>query len=91
MKLQLLFYLGLIHAQAKVSVTDGPLLDLVNYFEIHLSPQVLISSDNLNQTSIFLSQAITDTVLRSLLSVGWELISRIVTTFMLFGVFESVS
>ena len=32
-----------------------------------------------------------NTVARSLLAVVWELISRIVTTFMLFGVFETVS
>ena len=36
-------------------------------------------------------KAIVDTVARSLLSLVWELISRVVTTFMLFGIFESVS
>ena len=29
--------------------------------------------------------------MRSLISVGWELAARIITTFMLFGVFNSVS
>ena len=32
-----------------------------------------------------------DTVARSLLSLLWELVSRVTTTFMLFGIFESVS
>ena len=35
-------------------------------------------------------QSIVDTVARSLLSLVWELISRVLTTFMLFGIFESV-
>lgn len=38
-----------------------------------------------------LLQSITDTVVRSLISVVWELGARVFTTFMLFGVFESVS
>ena len=39
---------------------------------------------------IYLWKAIVTTVARRLLRVVWELISRIVTTFMLFGIFESV-
>merc|ERR1711881_174561 len=65
---------GLILAFLKTRYTEGPILELLQYFDIHLS-----------------AQAIVDTVARSLLSLLWELISRVTTTFMLFGIFESVS
>ena len=35
-------------------------------------------------------QSIVDIIARSLLSLVWELISRVVTTFMLFGIFDTV-
>ena len=36
-------------------------------------------------------QSIVDTIARSVLSLLWELTMRVFTTFMLFGIFDSVS
>ena len=67
----------------------GRLHDVLQYWEILLSPQVLLSLPEFWEV-IYLWKAIVTTVARRLLRVVWELISRIVTTFMLFGIFESV-
>ena len=60
--------------------------------DIHMTEERLktLKTSYLNMIQKLL-QAITDTVVRSLISVVWELGARIFTTFMLFGVFNSVS
>jgi len=54
--------------------SPGPLLDLLGFFEVVLTPQAIATS-----------------MVRDLLRIVWELAGRVVTTTLLFGVFESFS
>ena len=66
----------------------GPLLDALQYFDVHLGPEVCYLPIYLQIKNNL--QAIFTTIARSTLSLVWELAARAVTTAFLFGVFESV-
>ena len=68
--------------------SPGPLLDLLGFFEVVLTPQVRLF---IFFSTLTASQAIATSMVRDLLRIVWELAGRVVTTTLLFGVFESFS
>ena len=89
---------GLVYAFLVGVTPAGPLLDALKFFEIILTPQVILSSYHHHivvKTTViivdmFEHQAILITSVRAVLALVWELASRVITTTLLFGVFESV-
>ena len=91
---------GLGYAAIVRNTPPGPFLDFVKFFDIILTPQVIIDRPGVATHSSFIKldkhenvcfQAIAKTVIRSLLRLLFDLGGRTVTTAFLFGVTESVS
>ena len=78
---------GLGYGALVERASPGPLLDLLTFFEVVLTPQVGLGLFS----SLTASQAIATSLVRDLLRIVWELAGRVVTTTLLFGVFESFS
>ena len=89
---------GLVYAFLVGVTPAGPLLDALKFFEIILTPQVILTSNHHHIgiktiviiVDMFEHQAILITSVRAVLALVWELASRVITTTLLFGVFESV-